>query len=219
VAGKQQKDHASRTALWPIWFFGRYAVMVVLIYFISIFAFVGYAKWANPQPIAWADSMIDYYGRTDAAADPQMAMTLHDWVFIRSGLRAKMQANTGQSAFNERSRETLRLTTALWERGTVLFGLRLSILGHVLPAFALIVALFAFDGWTERSIRKACGGHESASVYHRAKKLSFYLLPPLAAIVFLCSPWAFDPVYLYLPVTLASAVLVRVQMTYYKKYL
>jgi integrating conjugative element membrane protein (TIGR03747 family) len=109
------------------------------------------------------------------------------------------------------------LATAAY--ATVLYGVKLGVLALALPLLAVLMVCFGVDGLVQRYIRRACGGHESASIYHRAKLYGVKLMPPFAAVIFLCSPVAFDPAWLLIPVTLFSAVLLRVQATYYKKYL
>jgi integrating conjugative element membrane protein (TIGR03747 family) len=109
------------------------------------------------------------------------------------------------------------LATAAY--ATVLYGVKLGVLALALPLLALLMLCFGVDGMVQRYIRRACGGHESASLYHRAKLYGTKLMPPFAAVIFLCSPIAFDPAWLLIPVTLFSALLLRVQATYYKKYL
>ena len=102
---------------------------------------------------------------------------------------------------------------------TVLFGVKLGILLLALPLLAVLLICFGVDGIVQRYIRRACGGNESSALYHRAKLYGIKLMPPFAAVVFLCSPVAYDPAWLLIPVTLFSALLLRVQATYYKKYL
>ena len=55
--------------------------------------------------------------------------------------------------------------------GTQLLGVRLATLALMVPLLVLIYVVSAADGLTQRAIRRACGGRESASLYHRAKHL------------------------------------------------
>jgi len=100
---------------------------------------------------------------------------------------------------------------------TKLYGLRLALwLSAILPA-VLGYAVGMVDGLVERSIRRYCGGRESATLYHRAKYA-------IAGVVGL---WLF--VYVCLPIPLelrwgswvvagVIGVLARLQWKYYKKY-
>ena len=55
------------------------------------------------------------------------------------------------------------------------------------PLLLLLYAVGAADGFTQRAIRRACGGRESASLYHRAKYLQLAVLG-LGAVALLMWP-------------------------------
>ena len=99
-----------------------------------------------------------------------------------------------------------------------LFGVRLATAVTAVPLFLLAYAAFTIDGLAERLIRKACGGRESATIYHLAKHSHFALLPVLLAI-YLCTPVHFDPLWILLPAILVSGYVLRLQSKYYKKHL
>jgi len=109
------------------------------------------------------------------------------------------------------------ITAAIYS--TILYAAKLGVILSLIPLCILWLFAFAVDGLVQRYIRRACAGRESATVYHRAKLYGFKLLPPLAAVIFLCSPVALHPGLVFLPAALLSAVLIRLQATYYKKYL
>lgn len=102
---------------------------------------------------------------------------------------------------------------------SILFAAKLGLVATLIPIFVLWMVAFAVDGLVQRSIRRSCGGYESATIYHRAKLYGFKLVLPFAAVVFLCTPVGFEPAYLFIPVALFCAYLIRLQATYYKKYL
>jgi len=102
--------------------------------------------------------------------------------------------------------------------GTQLLGVRIAMLGLVTPVFMLPYAFAMVDGWAQRAIRRACGGRESASLYHRGKRLQLVLATLVAAIVLLM-PISLDPRWIVYPGALAFAVLANLQWAYYKKYL
>ena len=60
--------------------------------------------------------------------------------------------------------------------GTQLLGVRAAILARFAPLFVLLYVVGAADGFTQRAICRACGGRESASLYHRAKYLQLAVL-------------------------------------------
>ncbi len=99
-----------------------------------------------------------------------------------------------------------------------IFGVRLAILIGALPLFLLVWALGLVDGLTQRSIRRACAGRESSSMYHRAKFFQFAGLAT-GAMLYLMWPVSIRPEWIVLPLALLIGLLSRVQWTYLKKYL
>ena len=74
------------------------------------------------------------------------------------------------------------------------------------------------DGLTEREIRKACGGNESAMRYHHAKRLIF----PSVALAFgfyLTVPFTVHPALVFLPIMLLTGFSVYVTASTFKKFL
>jgi integrating conjugative element membrane protein (TIGR03747 family) len=102
--------------------------------------------------------------------------------------------------------------------GTQLFGVRLGNLAMTLPLFAMTYCVASVDGLTERAIRRARGGRESASLYHRAKHIQVIVLVTSAAASLLM-PASIDPRYIWVPAALFAALLARLQWAYYKKHL
>jgi hypothetical protein len=102
--------------------------------------------------------------------------------------------------------------------GTQLLGVRAAILARFAPLLLLLYAVGAADGFTQRAIRRACGGRESASLYHRAKYLQLAVLG-LGGVALLMWP---GPVRWGLCVPLGAALtggLASVQWTFYKKHM
>lgn len=102
--------------------------------------------------------------------------------------------------------------------GTQLLGVRLATLALMLPLLVLVYAVAAADGLTKRAIRRASGGRESASLYHRAKYLQVVLLGTglLATLL-----WPAPVEWILIGVALVAVVgvLARLQWGYYKKHL
>ena len=102
--------------------------------------------------------------------------------------------------------------------GTQLLGVRAAILARFVPLVLLLYAVGAADGFTQRAIRRACGGRESASLYHRAKYLQLAVLG-LGGVALLMWP---GPVRWELCVALGALLtggLASVQWAYYKKHM
>lgn len=102
--------------------------------------------------------------------------------------------------------------------GTLLLGVRVAMLGLIVPIFLLPYAFAVVNGLSQRAIRRAGGGRESASLYHRAKRLQLVLATLVSATVLLM-PVSLDPRWIAYPGALVFAALAHVQWTYYKKYL
>jgi integrating conjugative element membrane protein (TIGR03747 family) len=102
--------------------------------------------------------------------------------------------------------------------GTQLLGVRLATLGMMVPLLVLVYLVAAADGLTQRAIRRACGGRESASLYHRAKHLQVMLVA-MGGVLVLIQPISIDPRLIGVPVALLVGLLARLQWACYKKHL
>ena len=102
--------------------------------------------------------------------------------------------------------------------GTQLLGVRLATLAMMVPLLVLVYLVAAADGLTQRAIRRACGGRESASLYHRAKHLQVMLLV-MSGVLVLIQPVSIDPRLVGMPVALIVGILARLQWACYKKHL
>ena len=102
--------------------------------------------------------------------------------------------------------------------GTQLFGVRLAALAMTMPMFALVYCVASVDGLAQRAVRRACGGRESASLYHRGKYLQVVLLVACAAASLL-PPMSIDLQWTWVSTAIVLAILARVQWAYYKKHL
>lgn len=102
--------------------------------------------------------------------------------------------------------------------GTQLLGVRLATLVLIAPLLVLIYLAAGVDGLTQRAIRRASGGRESASLYHRAKHLQKALMA-IALLVGLLWPASVDVRWIGLPLAATLGILARLQWAYYKKHL
>jgi len=102
--------------------------------------------------------------------------------------------------------------------GTQLLGVRMATLTTTAPLLLLVYIVGAVDGLSQRAIRRACGGRESGSLYHRAKHMQV-ALTVVAVLAGLLWPLATDIRWIGLPLAVALAVLSRLQWAYYKKHL
>ncbi len=101
---------------------------------------------------------------------------------------------------------------------TQLLGVRLATLAMMAPLLVLMYLVAAADGLTQRAIRRACGGRESASLYHRAKHLQVMLMA-MGGVLVLIEPVSIDPRLIGVPVAFLVSILARLQWACYKKHL
>lgn len=102
--------------------------------------------------------------------------------------------------------------------GTQLLGVRLATLALMLPLLLLIYVIAAADGLTQRAIRRASGGRESASLYHRAKHLQV-AVAGTGVLAVLVWPAPLDWLLIGMSLAALIGVLARMQWAYYKKHL
>lgn len=102
--------------------------------------------------------------------------------------------------------------------GTELLGVRVATLALVLSLLVLIYLVCTADGLTQRAIRRASGGRESASLYRRAKHFQVTVVGT-AMLPALVWPVPVDWLLCALSLAAVVGVLARVQWAYYKKHL
>jgi len=102
--------------------------------------------------------------------------------------------------------------------GTQILGVRLATLLAPMPLLGLAYGVALADGFVQRAVRRASGGRESASIYHRAKHLQLVLLVSAVAAYILLAK-SIDPRPVCGVLILTVAILARVQWMYYKKHL
>lgn len=99
-----------------------------------------------------------------------------------------------------------------------IFAVRSAICISAITGFVLVGLVAFVDGLVERDIRKACGGLESAMLYHRAKRL----LVPILFLSFggyLTAPVSIHPSLVFLPVMAVFGFSLFVTAKTFKKFL
>jgi integrating conjugative element membrane protein (TIGR03747 family) len=99
-----------------------------------------------------------------------------------------------------------------------LFGARLALLAMASPLLLLMYAVGAVQGIVYRRIRTACGGRESASLYHRAKH-GLVVTLAVATLLVLMLPVTVDPRTGLVVFAGLVALGATVQWRFYKKAL
>jgi integrating conjugative element membrane protein (TIGR03747 family) len=97
------------------------------------------------------------------------------------------------------------------------YGIRIGFVLAAIPLFFLLYVLAGVDGLTERYIRRACAGRESADL-HKIGRLTKLMFFASGVTLYLCLPVAMSPFWVIAPLTLVFAVSTRVQWQFYKKY-
>lgn len=99
-----------------------------------------------------------------------------------------------------------------------IFAVRLSVCLSAATGFALVCLVAFIDGLVERDIRRACGGIESAMIYHRSKRL---IIPSmmLSFGFYMTSPISIHPTIVFLPIMGLVGFTIYSTAKSFKKYL
>jgi hypothetical protein len=170
-----------------------------------------------------ADSVDGSYGISPIQAQGVIwAQGLYHALFVASAIEPIITADPQQLTPFDQSvqRFFVSMLPALQVAmlATKLYGLRLALwLSAVVPT-ALCYSVGMIDGLVERSIRRCCGGRESATIYHRAK----YVIAGTAGVwlfAYVALPMSFELQWGSWVAAGAIGVLARLQWKYYKKYI
>ncbi|WP_321943731.1 DUF4400 domain-containing protein [Paraburkholderia tropica] len=204
-------------------------LMLMLCFAIAADLVAAHYVWTD-DPVSGIQDLIQFYIDQSTAPDlsARAAQLTYDAMFGWNGVdRAARNAALGITsggAFSEHISEmlftgNLRPYTIVAMYGAKLFGVRAAMLAMVLPQFGLILLLALVDGLVARYVRRACGGNESATLFHRAKRWTTMGLVPLVMLVWLVAPVPLYVHWLFFPVVLAAAAAVWMMARFYKKYL
>lgn len=202
---------------------------LILATFIAVLADLAAAHflWTS-DPVGGIEALIRYY--LDQTGDPDLARKAADlaywswfgWTGIDASARA-WQAGTlpghglgglMRPMFTGSARE--ELVVAMY--GMKLFGIRAAMLVMTVPQFILAILVAIIDGLVARHVRRACGGHESATRYHHAKHFLMFGLVPVVAIIWLVAPVKLPIYLLFWPVSLLIMLALWNMAKYFKKY-
>jgi integrating conjugative element membrane protein (TIGR03747 family) len=229
MASDRNEPTVSETTFAPFKAVWRLGLAIVVMWFTHMAIHAVWVRYNALEAGEHIRAQLDYY---IPQSDPTgLAATMAEEstaLLKRSGLLVLIPAQP-KNPSTEDMRLGQGLQRGLWAAfrpeivaaiySTVLYAAKLGIVISLIPLLLLWLVAFGVDGLVQRYIRRVSAGRESATIYHRAKLYGVKLLPPLAAVVFLCSPVAMHPAWVFLPAALLSAILLRVQATYYKKYL
>lgn len=97
------------------------------------------------------------------------------------------------------------------------YGIRIGFVLTTVPLFFLLYIVAGVDGLTERYIRRACSGRESADM-HKIGRLSKLMFFASGITLYLCLPISMSPFWIIAPLAVVFSVATRVQWQFYKKY-
>lgn len=101
---------------------------------------------------------------------------------------------------------------------TKIFGVRVAVLLMCVPGYALLYLIGLGDGLVQRAIRRASGGRESSSLYHRAKYVCLAISATSIAAVLLVPELPHITIVAAI-VCISILMVARLQWTYHKKHL
>lgn len=234
ASSSQPREHAVAHATFAPFKFAWYLLATgLLVWFVGMVIQITWVRYYHLNPTEHMEQQISYY--VDKAPSQGLVKTLAYkayWLvfeatsFQRLLSSAPKPADATAEYQDPLGRSVHRTIWAAYRQdliviayGTVLFGVKAAIVLFVIPLFLILMIAAGIDGLVQRAIRRACGGHESDTLYHRAKLFGTKLLPPFAIVIFFCSPVTFDAAWLFVPCAFVSATLLRIQATYYKKYI
>lgn len=174
--------------------------------------------------LAMMDEYLPHVFGAPSARARTWADALYDLVYVKTGLDHSMVATLAD--FNELDRAVRRGFEAAaaqphWQAmmlGTRLIAVRTSLLIVLLPTLGFAWLMGIADGAVARWKRRAAGGRESSTIYHRAK-YSHVTLATIGMITWLWLPAPVELWQLGLFLSLLGASLLRVQVQFYKKYI
>jgi len=98
-----------------------------------------------------------------------------------------------------------------------IFAVRLAVCASAITGFALVCLVAFIDGLVERDIRRACGGTESAMIYHNAKRLVKPSIM-LSFGIYMTSPFSIHPTIIFLPIMGVVGYMIFLATKCFKKY-
>lgn len=223
--------------LWPLkWLFGT-LMLYILLGLLSLVAAFLFAKYQWVDPVQAADTLFQTESaRVQALSQPGShvgglatiteltqqwtywlffkATSLHDATYAYfSGQKVNQVDQMYLSQFVARNARDIYLAMNVIQ----VYGIRIGFILASIPLFFLLYIVSGIDGLTERYIRRACSGRESADI-HKIGRLAKLMFFASGVTLYLCLPIVISPFWIIAPLALVFAVSTRVQWQFYKKY-
>lgn len=221
----ESQSNRIKTGLWYL------AWRLVLIVFTAVIVHVVMASWVWPYKHVHLQSVLaidmqriqSMSSPGDGAMAATWATESYRWVFEKSGFNGMIRTFARPAGVNPPDTELRKLVVYFWPEiqaamySVQILGERLSVLYMTLPLFFLGTLIAISDGWSNRWLRRAHGGRESAFLYHRLKRGIFLSIVILWA-VYLIVPISMDPRMVIFPFLLLYGLLLRYTIGFFKKY-
>lgn len=174
--------------------------------------------------ISTADDALPHIFGSPSERAMTWALAAYDVLYVKTGLDRSMIATP--SDFTELDEAVRRGVDAAaaqphWQAmmlGTQLMAARAALIPALIPTLLFAWAIGVVDGAVARWKRRAGGGRESSTIYHRAKYLHVSFAT-LLLIVWFWAPFRLELWQLAILIAAAGAALLRIQLMYYKKYI
>ncbi|MBP7654942.1 MULTISPECIES: TIGR03747 family integrating conjugative element membrane protein [Pseudomonadota] len=193
--------------------------------------------WRHSQAMLQAEvgHLSGHFTRSAIVQEPgrtahQLVQTGYDWIFVRTGLLAKMDSTAARarapSRAGTRDFRYFISQAYVWAESyliaaaftTLTFLVRLLVLVLTLPLFLLAAFVGLVDGLVRRDIRRFGAGRESGFIYHRAKA-SLLPLVVLPWVIYLALPVSLHPLWILLPSAALLSLATNLTAGSFKKYL
>ncbi|TDR30494.1 DUF4400 domain-containing protein [Hydromonas duriensis] len=189
-------------------------LLVVVIAFTSLYAFTEIKNLGEILKATMANTL-EQQGNVFKYADwiyKHLNALLFDATNIREALNVRDKGSSYQRFWVEHINVLQKLD---WSAKVI--SMRMATVADGMIVFYIpLLILAAFDGFTMRSIRRACIGRESSSLYHRFKYWARAVLI-MGIGLYICSPY-YMPAWFFIVVCIGSAVLSALVFRFYKKY-
>jgi hypothetical protein len=229
MASKVQADESiTRIAFWPLWMAGRLLGTMLLLSFFAIILSVAACHLRFEarldgvrQPVTPAYLQEVQQHALQHATNGKLSQAFSEATYTlyikKTGIHAlalNPRADTAWARIVSRYPDDV----AAGMIAARLFGVRTGNVILMFPLIILVIGLASVDGMAERMIRRACAGHESATLFRLTRRFAYKLLPPVIGLIYLCIPLDLSAEDVIFPGLAITALLVRTKWKYYKKH-
>lgn len=195
-------------------FFLALVLNVALVYFVWDGDAVAFAREIVDKELAMISSTPDDQVLTLIFSHMEATRAFFTGSGVEAWMRSAAATNEGAFSIVERLWPIYQSVVVT----TLIFVERVTVLVLALPFFGLMMVLGAIDGGVSWYLRRLVGGRESAFLFHRAK-YAIHFGVVLLLVVYLLPPVALDPRIVLPPFLIYYAVVSRLVVSRFKKYI